>query len=35
MRLAAVDVESGLAALRATLAFLPGLLGEDPLSRRP
>jgi urease accessory protein len=35
LRLAAAEVEAGLAALRAALAFLPGLLGEDPLSRRP
>jgi urease accessory protein len=35
LRLAAAEVEVGLAALRAALAFLPGLLGEDPLSRRP
>jgi urease accessory protein len=35
LRLAATDVEGGMAALRSTLAFLPALLGEDPLSRRP
>lgn len=35
LRLASTDVESGLAALRAALSFLPALLGEDPLSRRP
>ena len=35
LRLAAVDVEAGRAAIRSTLAFLPALLGEDPLSRRP
>jgi urease accessory protein len=35
LRLAAAEVETGLAALRAHLAFLPALLGEDPLSRRP
>jgi urease accessory protein len=35
LRLAAAEVEPGLAALRATLSFLPAILGEDPLSRRP
>ena len=35
LRLAATGVEEGLAALRDALAFLPELLGEDPLSRRP
>lgn len=35
LRLAARSVEAGQAALRGFLAFLPGLLGEDPLSRRP
>lgn len=35
LRLGASHVEAGTSALRAALAFLPGLLGEDPLSRRP
>jgi urease accessory protein len=35
VKVAAAGVEPGLAALRATLSFLPAILGEDPLSRRP
>ncbi|MBI5071094.1 MAG: urease accessory protein UreD [Deltaproteobacteria bacterium] len=35
LRLAARGVEPGQAALASLLSFLPALLGEDPLSRRP
>jgi urease accessory protein len=35
LRLASRSVEAGLAAIRRHLDFLPALLGEDPLSRRP
>jgi urease accessory protein len=34
VRVAAVSVEDGLARLRSHLRFLPGLLGDDPFSRR-
>lgn len=35
LRLASRGVEAGLARLRALLAFLPEILGDDPYSRRP
>jgi urease accessory protein len=35
LRLAARSVEAGLGRLRAVLAFLPEILGDDPFSRRP
>jgi urease accessory protein len=34
VRIAAVSVEEGLARIRSHLRFLPGLLGDDPFSRR-
>jgi urease accessory protein len=34
VRMAAVSVEDGLARIRSHLRFLPGLLGDDPFSRR-
>jgi hypothetical protein len=34
VRMAATSVEEGLTRLRSHLQFLPGLLGDDPFSRR-
>jgi urease accessory protein len=35
IRMAAVSLEAALRTIREHLAFLPGLLGDDPWARRP